>query len=224
MSDTNLDLLLASCIHDMKNSIIMILDSVDELSTSNNNDETNPRHLANLRYEASRLNNDLMHLLGVFRYEGNNLPVIIDEAEIWDLLNEQYLRNQALIEKYNHEFTLECDEDEIWYCDSGLLGSVINNIIVNTVRYTKSKILVKAEIKQGVLCISVNDDGDGYPENMLMTHFKPQGIDFRNGSTSLGLYFAACVAKLHKKQDQTGYIELTNGGELGGGLFTIYIP
>lgn len=224
MSENNLDMLLASCIHDMKNSIIMILNSVDEIQDDQDLSSNHEKQLANLRYEASRLNNDLMHLLGVYRYEGNTLPLMIDETEVWDLLHEVHLRNQILIEKYGHEFELDCDEDEIWYCDHNLVASVINNIIVNTVRYTKTKILIKASVKNDMLCIQVNDDGQGYPENMLMGPYEPQGINFRNGSTSLGLYFASCVAKLHRRKDQTGYIELSNGGELGGGLFSIYLP
>lgn len=224
MSENNLDMLLASCIHDMKNSIIMILNSVDEIQDDRDGSSNHEKQLANLRYEASRLNNDLMHLLGVYRYEGNTLPLIIDETEVWELLHEVHLRNQVLIEKYGHKFELDCDEDEIWYCDYNLVASVINNIIVNTVRYTQSKILIKASVKNDMLCIQVNDDGSGYPENMLMEPYEPQGINFRNGSTSLGLYFASCVAKLHRRKDQTGFIELSNGGELGGGLFSIYLP
>lgn len=58
----NFDFHLASCIHDMKNAISLILNSIEQLNTDSQKDTK--KHLANLNYEASRLNNDLIHLLG----------------------------------------------------------------------------------------------------------------------------------------------------------------
>ncbi len=222
MQSTDLEMLLTSCVHDMKNSISMIIDSVDNLSEEPKNTK---EYLANLRYEASRLNNDLMHLLGVYRMKEQELPVVVDEHEVWEVLQQQFLKNEALLRKYNIAFELECDEDEIWYFDSVLIGGVINNVIVNTVRYTKTKIRLRVYRDQSKLCLEVSDDGNGYPKFMLQEKDVPlQSMNFQSGSTSLGLYFAAKVAKLHKKGEVLGHITLQNGGDLGGGIFTIYIP
>ncbi len=222
MQPRDLEMLLASCIHDMKNSISMIIDSVDHLAEK---PEDTLEHLANLRYEASRLNNDLMHLLGVYRMKEQELPVVIDEHEVWETMQQQFLKNEALLRKYNIEFELDCDEDDVWYFDSELIGGVINNVLVNTVRYTKSKIRIRVYPDQGKLCMEVSDDGNGYPKFMLQDKDVPlQSMDFQSGSTSLGLYFAAKVAKLHKKSEVQGHITLQNGGDLGGGIFTIYLP
>jgi hypothetical protein len=49
-------------------------------------------------------------------------------------------------------------------------------------------------------------------------------IDINTGSTGLGLYFSMLVAKSHTNKDREGYISIVNGGSLGGGVFTIYIP
>ena len=225
MKPRDLEMLLASCIHDMKNSISMILSSADQLNETDQSAEQTDEQLANLRYEASRLNNDLMHLLGVYRINERELPIIIDEHEVHEVLQEQFLRNEVLLNKSNMAFELDCDEDEIWYFDSELIGGVINNILVNAVRYSKQRIRLKARVIDDQLSIEVSDDGCGYPDTMLHTPDKPQkAINYRTGSTSLGLYFAAKVAGLHTKNKQTGHITLQNGGDLGGGIFTLYLP
>jgi len=225
MEAREMEMLLASSIHDMKNSIAMILNSVDQLSIDKIKPEKSDKHLAHLRYEASRLNNDLMHLLGVYRMQEQELPIAIDEHEVHDVLHHQYLKNEILLEKSNIQFELDCDEDEVWYFDNELIGGVINNVVVNAVRYSHGNICISARIEDSQLCIEVNDDGNGYPDNMVHSRENPlKSIDFRTGSTSLGLYFASKVANLHKKGDLYGHVELKNGGKLGGGIFALYLP
>jgi hypothetical protein len=43
-------------------------------------------------------------------------------------------------------------------------------------------------------------------------------------STQLGLFFARKIAHVHRKGERRGRIALSNGGELGGGVFSIYLP
>lgn len=221
--DNDFDFHLASCIHDMKNAISLILNSIEEVT--NDTPENMKRHLANLNYEASRLNNDLIHLLGVYRLGSNHLHVVIDEHHIWDIINEQQLKNQALLDKHNVTLTINGDEDATWYFDPDLISSIINNIIVNTVRYTKSQIAINIKEQNDFLIIEICDDGMGYPENMISNIDQPESnLDFRNGSTKLGLHFASQIAKKHKNNDKTGFISLRNGGELNGGVFTLALP
>jgi len=219
----NFDMLLASCIHDMKNAISLILNSVDHLNTDCTKDTV--RHLANLNYEASRLNNDLIHLLGVYRLGQDHLHVVIDEHDIWEVVQEQFLKNSSLMEKYGIDVSIKGEEDEQWYFDPELIASIINNVLVNTVRYTKSKIQISLYHKDDFLCIEICDDGIGYPDNMISSPgTTEQNLDFRNGSTKLGLYFASKIASMHKNGEKAGCISLQNGGELGGGVFRLMLP
>jgi hypothetical protein len=74
----------------------------------------------------------------------------------------------------------------------------------------------------------VEDNGQGYPECMLISDqeglLHKKTIDFNTGSTGLGLYFSILVAKSHENNEKKGYISIVNGGALGGGVFTIFIP
>jgi signal transduction histidine kinase len=76
--------------------------------------------------------------------------------------------------------------------------------------------------------IQVEDDGPGFPDFLLAQGnaetTQQRGISFETGSTGLGLYFADVVARLHQAGEQTGRIQLSNGGRLGGGGFSLYLP
>lgn len=224
MQQDDLLMLIASGIHDMKNSVAMIMASVDNAST--NDESERDKALATLRFEASRLSNDLVHLMGVYRVNVNELPLAIDEQEVMDLLMHQKLRNEVLFRKHNIKLDIDCDEDEEWYYDQELIGGVINNVLVNAVRYTRERIKMSAAVLDGEwLRITIEDDGDGFPEFMLENPGQPmKQIDFRKGSTSMGIYFALKVCQLHKRGEERGYITLQNGGSLGGGVFNIYLP
>ncbi len=130
-----------------------------------------------------------------------------------------------LLETKGVSATLNCDTDQAWYFDQDLVGSVVHNILVNCVRYTKSAVLVSATVENDLMCITIADDGPGYPPHMLQRNTATfDDLELERGSTHLGLYFAEKIASFHKQNNRSGYIELTNGEPLGGGVFKLYIP
>ena len=60
---------------------------------------------------------------------------------------------------------------------------------------------------------------------MLVTvDTKPSDFNVTQGRTGLGLYFAHLIARAHTKGEKQGFITLSNGGILGGGVFEVKIP
>jgi len=220
-------LVLASSVHDMKNSLGMLLHSLEIMIRDTTvQDEAQAKHFATLQYEASRINTELIQLLSIYKMDNDGMPLRIDEHYVVETLEEQVARNDMLLETRGLTLEIDCDEDLPWYYDSELVGGVVNNILVNGARYCKSRMRLSASIEDDQLVISVEDDGGGYPPSMLGSNeqsFK-KSVSFTEGSTNLGLYFAQEVARMHRRDDLVGAIELGNGGELGGGLFKIYLP
>jgi signal transduction histidine kinase len=101
---------------------------------------------------------------------------------------------------------------------------VINNILVNCAKYTKDKITISACQQDQYLKISIIDNGNGYPQQIINhinnTH---RSIDFNSGSTNLGLFFSQQIAALHTCKGRSGSISLFNSPE-GGGGFSLYLP
>ncbi len=226
MTDHNIDfsMVLASAVHDMKNSLGMLLNTVDELRAEHEQALAGSEKFNMLQYEAERMHNDLVQLLGIYRLGENNLSAHIDEHFVPDFLSDHMARHTPLLDGLGIDYVIEADDINGFF-DEDLLTGVLNNTINNAIRYTKTRILLTAREEDGQLVIGVEDDGKGYPESMQHTgtlNFK--SLDFNSGSTSLGLFFASSVAKLHSNGDKTGTIKLHNGGRFGGGVFEIWLP
>lgn len=217
---------LASSVHDMKNSLGMLLSSVEhileEVTPAN---EGQAKQFRNLQYEASRINGELIQLLTLYRMDNNFLPVSVDEHYLVDILEDQIARNQMLIDSSGIEVTLNCDQDLAWYFDADLIGGVIHNVLVNCLRYTETKLLISAELKNDELVVGIHDDGPGYPIEMLEQPSRlVEHAEYARGETHLGLYFAEQIAALHKRGKQVGSIALKNGEPLSGGSFELRLP
>lgn len=225
-ADADFSLILASSVHDMKNSVGMLLASLEEfIAESEPQSDQQGKRLATLQYEASRISGELIQLLSIYRMQGNRLPVHIEEQFISDVLEDQVARNDMLFQTRNLTVNIDCDHDLRWFFDGELIGGVIHNVLVNCARYTKNAIELSATIDNDVLCITVADNGGGYPKMMLEEPVSEDaGVDFQSGSTHLGLYFAGKVAAMHTQNDKKGTIKLENGGKLGGGMFKLYLP
>lgn len=225
-ANVDFSLVMASSVHDMKNSIGMLIASLENYFDENPaQDKGQKKHINTIHYEASRVNAELVQLLTIYRMENNHLPLRIDQHYVIDTLEDQLVRNQSLIDNSNIHLSLECNDSLGWVFDADLVGSVVQNVIVNCTRYTRSKLLVAAEVEDDMLCITVADDGVGYPQNMInLPQSIVDGAEVSHGKTHLGLYFADAIAGLHKQKNRKGYIKLQNGAPLTGGCFKMYIP
>ena len=220
--------LLASTAHDMKNSLSLILSTLDELSDGNDNDQPDSlsKPIDLVRYEAKRVNNDLVSLLTLYRLESEHISPRNELYSVNDFLEEQLLYHHSSLQLRKIDATVNCDETLEWVFDQDLLGTVFNNLINNALRYTQQKILLRAEVIEKQLCLSVEDDGSGYPQPMLEQQPSAAGynINHKSGSTGLGLHFSQVIAEAHHNGDKRGHIKLSNDSGLGGGKFSIFLP
>lgn len=222
-NDIDFSTVLASSVHDMKNSVGMLIASLEEVLRSMPPANTEQSQQMNtLHYEASRINNELVQLLSVYRLQEERLPLHIDEVFVRDVLDDQVARNYPLIKSRGVELLVDCDDQLCGFFDADLIGSVIQNVLVNGCRYTQSKLLLQAELSADTLIIRIADDGEGFPEDMIAFPTEPQ-TTHRN-STQLGLYFASVIASRHVSESGPGSITLRNGEPLGGGVFELFLP
>jgi len=213
--------IIANSIHDMKNSLALLLGKLDQISEESNNSQA----MSELKYEGSRVKANLIHLLSIYRIDKKQYFVNIDDHSVFELFYEQQANQEKVLAEKNIELNIECEQDLNWFFDRELLDGVIANLINNAYRYAESKVTLSAAMEQKILKLSVMDDGPGYPEKMLQ-NFSPanSSINYSNGSTGLGLYFASLIASLHTNKSKTGQIVLSNNGINGGGCFTLYLP
>lgn len=227
--DLDFSSVIGSIGQDMKESLGMLLSALDGLR-----DELAPAQpssrLNTLQYEAQRIQSDLTQLLGLYRLQQQTSPAHVEEQFLPAFLEEQLSQHQALAAARG--LTLRVDAAPVvGYFDHELISGVLNTVINNAIRYTHTALCVSAREQDGYVLLTVADDGQGYPEHMRrpLNMLNPQRTDCADvesvmGTSSLGLYFAACVARMHQAPGRRGQIKLSNGGELGGGIFELWLP
>jgi signal transduction histidine kinase len=176
-------------------------------------------------YQVKRVNINLIQILSIYKVGNDFYPFDLTENSIDEFVTEIAVRDEALLAYMGIDLALDYDADLSWYFDRELVAGVVLHALNNAANYTQGKLKLSVKEEGGELAIRVEDNGNGYPASVIETgEIVSKGMNFASGSTGLGLYFSAMVARLHKNRGRTGSMTLENGGEYGGGCFTLRLP
>ncbi|MGX5913686.1 sensor histidine kinase [Aliidiomarina sp. Khilg15.8] len=214
--------ILGAAVHDMKNSLWLLLQNIENVA---NELEGSPagRSLADIQYEAQRLNTGLMQLLSLYRNEQAALPINTEEQFLDELLEELQENNRFYADRHEITLTVAASDNLAWYMDRTLITVLLQDVVINALRYAKSQVAMKAERCDNKLRIEIRDDGPGYPHDMLQDAAEMRVADIESGRTGLGLYFASRIAQAHTRSGQHGTIRLQNS-DAGGSIFELWLP
>jgi len=221
---------LASSVHDMKNSLAMLLGSLAEISSECQGDTCSiKKELSRIQHEGQRVNRDLVQLLTLYKIDQSQYYLNAEEVNISDYLEEIVLEYKYLLNERGIDISVKCDTVLSGFFDTDLVSGVLKTIINNAYQYAHDKILISGESTDGFIKLSIADNGKGYPSYMLFDQsIHKTTSNFGTGSTGLGLYFSSRVAELHKNKKKCGYIQITNATsscfEFKGGCFSIFLP
>ncbi|MBU3022934.1 sensor histidine kinase KdpD [Aestuariibacter sp. A3R04] len=217
---------LAAAVHDMKNSLCLLIQSIETLNETVGVENTEAREqVASVHYEATRLNTSLMQILSLYRTELDTLPITVDECFVDELFEDVMSSVRLYMEQKNLCVTVTVDSALSWYLDKELIFLLVNDVLINAMRYGTSQITLGGFIENNRLVIRIEDDGPGYPESMLSRSDEALStFHVSQGRTGLGLYFARLIVRAHDTETEKGTISLTNGGALGGSVFEMKLP
>jgi K+-sensing histidine kinase KdpD len=220
--------LMALSIHDMKNSMNV---QVHALETQAQNaklrgDQEAFNSLVGLVAQAQRMNVNLIELLSLYKFGKSSYPLDINEQSVAELLAETLLQTRAMLDFRNIQVEVDCPSDCFWYFDRDLMTGVLLNALNNAFSHSRGRIRLAARVQNSMLVLRVEDDGAGYPVQLLNSEAvaAQKKVDFSSGSTGLGFCFSAQVAQLHRNQGRCGSLSLENGGAYGGGCFVLQLP
>lgn len=219
--------ILASSIHDVKNSIGILLNSLETMLDEAGENKTHccsTDELSRLEYQTKRISNNLVQLLAIYRIDNENYAPHIQEHNVTDFIDDCITLNAPMLKGRSVTIDYNCDDSIEWSFDANLITGIMNNAIVNASRYTDGRVLINASIENNFLRIDIDDDGRGYPDLMLDYSSNKTEIDFSSGSTGLGIHFIDISTKLHTNGKDSGYMQLANDGRLGGGVLSIFLP
>jgi signal transduction histidine kinase len=182
--------------------------------------------MAQMLYQTKRLNDHLIQLLALYKEVGRpEYPFDPAPVQVSELVDQLASQERVLLQSKGIRFETAFPRDLIWTFDEDLVLGLLAHAVNNAVRYTRDRIALTIREHDGFMEVRVEDNGDGFPPNMLQAgQLIGQGINFLTNSSGLGLYFASEVAKSHKHRQRHGGIALENGGTLGGGCFILRLP
>ncbi|HAR56419.1 MAG TPA: ATP-binding protein [Idiomarina baltica] len=226
MSKPSIDFstLLAVSVHDMKNSLGLLVQQLQDISYKVN-DAATQNELAHMHYEAQRINTNLVHLLALYRQQ-DAWHIESEQVYVDEIIEELVMNNRFYSQHKAIEVDVELPEDIYFYGDRSLITQVLNDVVINAMRYTADKLIIKAQrVAERGCSITIEDNGPGYPESLLvLNELSARYLDMEGSRTGLGLYFARLIAQAHEYKGQQGYIKLENSSSLGGSRFTLHLP
>lgn len=217
--------ILSAAVHDMKNSLQLLLQSMAAISDELG-DTPAARSLADIQYEAQRLNTGLIQLLSLYRDEHTALPVNLESQLVDELLEDLVADAEFYANHYAVTVEVDVPADLSWYLDKTLVTVLLQDVLINALRYASQRVKVRAFIEQNQLHVEIRDDGPGYPAAVIeriarnTTAEEPHSL-IQAGRTGLGLYFAGRIASAHQRHQQSGSIQLGNDR---GSIFTLRLP
>ncbi|MCC5855358.1 MAG: HAMP domain-containing histidine kinase [Idiomarina sp.] len=217
---------LAASVHDMKNSLFLLQQAIEQVAEEVEKPQPR-RRLADIHYETQRLNTGLMQLLSLFRHDQQALPINREEHFLDELGDDIVAANQFYAQHHNVELSFEAADDASWFFDQNLIVMLLNDVVINALRYAKTQVMVHLGIDAitDEMVVEVHDDGQGYPQSMIDSlRAGPGAMELRSGRTGLGLYFSHLIAEAHQAGKRAGSITLSNDSKLGGSLFTLRLP
>jgi signal transduction histidine kinase len=208
----------ALIIHDVKNSLALVGAELEEIESTLDVGSDAAKQVHRVGLENTRINNALMHLLGLYRQEKHLIQPHIESVFVREVLEDAVSRMVVSARKMNIEVTIHADEDLQWFLDPLLLENMLNNTLTNSLRYTKDRIDLYAKIEKDaehdgheIMHVWVKDNGRGFPDNIINFIDKPQtDMNFAGGSTGIGLYLSHSVARMHENKGIKGKVVVSN--------------
>jgi len=149
----NISAFLASAIHDMKNSISVLINFLNDNIT--HLDPAAQRAAAPMLYEVQRVNGNLLQMLAIYKVGNQFYPFDLTENSVMDFVQEIADKNKKSADYLGITFEIECDEGLNWYFDYDLVAGVVSHALNNASHYNQGQVASVGKRVDGELMIRV---------------------------------------------------------------------
>lgn len=215
--------LFAASIHEIKNRFGLLLAQLEGLLGELNTTPDQQNTVAHVRHDAQFIGSELVRVLSVFKSASGQMHASVDQQFPEDFLEEVVARHATTTHATGCAIRYECDSDLTAFFDAGIVTVVMDTCIYNAVKAGAKQIVLRAGQTEGFLALYVDDNGPGFPDEMLSEAISPGKIKASEGSTGLGLYFANELLASHQDGDRQGGIRLDKSPD-GGARVTLLLP
>lgn len=220
MAAIDLQSLTASSIHELKNLLGQLTLSLDEIAQADCPGVSD--QIAGARFACRRITDRMVEILTLYKLDGGQRAFTMDAHSPLDFMEDLQTEAQALTAgRFEVELAAADDVAAFWFFDRELVQGALMNALHNALQHAYSRIRLRLGMEGGLLVFSVEDDGPGYPADLLVADLAAPRASAKG--TGLGLYFAGAVANAHENKGRTGQVKLANAAA-GGAVFSLLLP
>ena len=219
--------LLGMAAHDLRNPLQSIL-SYSLFLLEDLSDELSEEHVeflsiiqASTEFMATLVND----LLDVAKIESGKLQLDVEPTDLAPLVEQNAALNRPIARSKDIALRVSVDEVPPMALDAPKIQQVLNNLISNAIKYSPSDTAVDVRLhrSKGEVVLSVEDQGQGIPEDEIDALFEPFATTSVRGtagekSTGLGLVITKRIVEGHGGQIQVE----SDVGE--GTVFVVTLP
>ncbi|MDY0746900.1 PAS domain-containing protein [Paucibacter sp. R3-3] len=171
-----------------------------------------------------RLIDDLLHIT---RISSGKIRINRERIALADVVKAAAETSQPLIDQFGHQLTLVLPGRPVFVdADTTRLAQVFSNLLANAAKFTApgGHIQISTEQSGNEVVVTVCDDGEGIPKDMLMQIFDmfvqvDRSLEREKSGLGLGLGLARGLVALHG-----GSIEARSDGPGHGSEFIVRLP
>ncbi len=210
--------LYAALLHEMKNHLVLMAITLDRVPHVG--DAAHDQPLDEVRLLCQRASERLMQALLIYKNDqGGTLLNAVDAYSTEDFVAELAVQARSLRSQLQVDTEIAAGVPAIWFFDRNMLEMALMNALHNSVAYARQRIRIAARVEEGMLCIAIEDDSEGYPAHILQAVAEDKPLS--SSGTGLGLRFASLIAKSHVNNGRSGMLRLTNRD---GAVFELRVP
>ncbi len=211
-------------VHDLKNSLNAIINVPENLSEEG---------LKLVKQSAGQMLNMVMNILDIYKYENSRMVLNTSAHPLYEIV-QKAMGEVAFLNQAKHISIRNHVHTEIYIrADKEIIIRVLINLLTNAIKFTPVGGMIRvdasssefpgAEVGEGVVSVSVKDNGEGIPGDQLEKVFdKFTQVEAKNTgkapSSGLGLTFCRMAVEAHGG-------EIVAESELGkGSVFRFTLP
>jgi len=217
-------ILARSLSHDIRTPMSCLRFGVEAALDTNDIDKKN-NYINRMETEITRMEEMTTIFLEYAGMERQGFNLKKEWVNVNEFIGHVIEELQSLAQQYNIELIFHpSSKDLVANIDEYWCQRAIQNLISNATQYAKAAVHVSIKEQNGMLNISITDDGKGIPENKLDVIFNPFVKLDTNRSREKG-HFGLGLAICNKIMDwHQGRIMAKNSVEYGGASFMLLFP
>ena len=218
------DEFLAMLGHELRNPLAPIRSAAEMIARVAPEGSVFASSAAILTRQAGHLTRLVNDLLDAARITQGHIQVDKAPVSLADVINIAVEQSRALVDQRGHSLTVSVPSRAIHVdADATRLAQVFGNLLNNAAKYTPDggEVAIRAQVRDGIATVSVEDNGTGIPQAMLDAIFNlftqlPRSLDRSEGGLGIGLTVARRIVEMHG-----GTISAHSDGPDTGSTFTV---